>query len=323
MSVTACFDNSWTGRSIGEIVDCFDQAFANALTSEFNRITKGMSHSDIESWLEESEASIDLLKNSGDSPNYHDPMVCLRYVIMYQLPHINLAYSLVKGAQRGEYLVSTTELQVVDFGAGCLAMAFGVVLAVADALESGERIDEVWIDCIDESAPMMKLGRDLLQCCYRHARNSDGMKPFVEAYKRTKFRHYDDWRHVRGINDAECWLAALHTLYDESESDVGDALSGLNSAVKPSQLFISCNDSKAAIAERIWPHCCDWSRGDESNLWLEGRVHYSSAAQVAFEKGFQPQTWHQPNLYTAFRDLATFTTRELTAEDDQLNDLPW
>lgn len=321
--VIARYENSWTERSIGNIMECIDQGFADVLSAEFDWITKNLTQSQIDSLLEESEASIDLLRTSGASPNYHDPMVCLRYVIMYQLPHINLAYSLIKGSQYEENLVSTLNLHVVDFGTGCMAMTFGVVLAVADALDSGERIDEVRIDSIDESAPMMKLGRDLLQCCYRHARNTDGMKPFVQAYKLLKFRHYTDWQHIRSVKGAECWVTALHTLYDESERDVGIALSGINNTVKPIQTFITCHESKADIAKRIWPDNGVWSRGDESNLRFEGQVYSSSAAEVAFEKCFHPQTWHQPNLYTAFRDLATFTTRELITDSDELDDLPW
>lgn len=191
MPITARYQSSWTEQNIDAIVYCFDNAFATVLDSEFKRIRDGENQQSIDGWLCESEANIDLLM-SGRSPNYTDPMVCLRYLVKYQLRQINLAYSLVKDSQRGIHLVSTKRLHVVDFGAGSMAMAFGVALAIADALESGEEIDSVLIDNIDTSMPMMKLGLKLLGGCSDRAKFNRQLKPFVQACDLLQYNLYKD-----------------------------------------------------------------------------------------------------------------------------------
>ena len=46
--------------------------------------------------------------------------------------HINLEYTLIKDTTGNSGLTDAGRLQVADFGAGCLAMQFGLALAVAD-----------------------------------------------------------------------------------------------------------------------------------------------------------------------------------------------
>ena len=143
MAVTANPNGSWSERNIADIAECLGIAFANVLEFEFGRLTAGMSRSQIDDWLGRSERSIQRLRNSGDMPDYSDCMVVLRYVILYQLKHINLAYTLIKDSLGESNLTDTGRLQVADFGAGCLAMSFGVGLAVADALTNGESVSLV------------------------------------------------------------------------------------------------------------------------------------------------------------------------------------
>ena len=122
-----------------------------------------MTSSQIVNWLRQSEQNILQLRNGNDMPNYSDPMVVLWYAIQYQMRHINLAYTLIKDTTGNSGLTDAGRLHVADFGAGCLAMQFGLALAVADALESGQDIAGVWLDAIDTGRPIMELGKRLWQ----------------------------------------------------------------------------------------------------------------------------------------------------------------
>ena len=73
-----------------------DTAFAKVLADEFGRLTAGMTSSQIDNWLRQSEQSILRLRNGSDMPDYSDPMVVLWYAIQYQMGHINRAYTLIK-----------------------------------------------------------------------------------------------------------------------------------------------------------------------------------------------------------------------------------
>ena len=317
MPITARYQSSWTERNIDAIVYCFDNAFATVLDSEFKRIRNGKNKQSINRWLCESEASINLLM-SGRPPNYADRMVCLRYLVRYQLRQINLAYSLVKGSQRGIHLVPTKRLRVVDFGAGSMAMAFGVVLAIADALESGEEIDTVFIDNIDTSMPMMELGLKLLDACYRRAKCKRQLKPFVRSRDLLQNRIYTDWRQVKYRRDAECWLSALHAIYQEKEADVSSALSGLIKEVNPSQTFLTFNDSKEDIAKRIWPLNNRPLRSNDSHIRLQGKIENSVTARRAKYYSLYPSSWSRPNLYAEPKDSVAYTFREPSTGEEQM-----
>ena len=80
MVVAANPNGSGTERNIA---DCLDRTFAKALESEFDRITADISPAQISGWLRRSRQSIDRRRNSGNPPDYSDPMVELRCVIRH------------------------------------------------------------------------------------------------------------------------------------------------------------------------------------------------------------------------------------------------
>ena len=125
MAVTATNPRgSWSEWNLADLAECIDIAFAKVLADEFGRLTAGMSSEQIDNWLQRSEQSI------------------------------LLAYTLIKDAAGDNRLTGAGRLQVADFGAGCLAMQFGLAPAVADALQSGDDIAGVWPDAIDTGRPL-------------------------------------------------------------------------------------------------------------------------------------------------------------------------
>ena len=302
MAITADPCGSWSERNIADIAECMDIAFAKVLADEFDWLTAGMSSAQVDNWLQRSEESILRLRNSGDMPDYSDPMVVLRYVILYQLGHINLAYTLVKDATAtgDNRLTRTGRLQVADFGAGCLAMQFGLALAVADALESGEDIAGVWLDAIDTGRPMMELGKKLWEEFANEAGHYTGLNFLTEAAKLMHWSEFHEQYHsVRKFDGMDHWVSALHTLYDGSENAVGNALSGLCNTLAPTGVFVTCHEWKTDLARQVLPPGWHWGDGGQPQLRFEDSyIDNSRAASVAFDRGFQPSTWRNRRLYT-------------------------
>ena len=77
MAIMANPRGPWSERNIADIAECMDIAFAKILADEFGRLTAGMTSSQIDNWLRQSEQSILRLRNGNDTPDYSDPMVVL------------------------------------------------------------------------------------------------------------------------------------------------------------------------------------------------------------------------------------------------------
>ena len=310
MAITADRNGSWSERNIADIADCMDRAFANVLSAEFTRLTADMSRNQIDTRLYRSKRSIGRLRNSDDMPDYSDPMVVLRYVILYQLGHINLAYTLIKKDEhRGRRLTDTGALHVVDFGAGTLAMSFGAALAVADALDDGANISAVTVDAIDTGRPMMELGVKLWNEFANQASPRQGMELLTRAAQLIHHSLHDNHRSVQKLGNSACWLSSLHTLYDDNEDTVRSALNTLCGMLNPDLVVLTCFAGKSDIANRVTLMGRNWQRAREPQLLLGGYIDDSCAAGVAFERGFQPPTWHNRRLYTDVFDAATFISR--------------
>ena len=58
MAITANPRGSRLERNIADIAECMDIAFAKVLAYEFGRLTAGMTSSQIDNWLRQSEQSI-------------------------------------------------------------------------------------------------------------------------------------------------------------------------------------------------------------------------------------------------------------------------
>ena len=205
---------------------------------------------------------------------------------------------------------------MVDFGAGCLAMSFAVALAVADALDRGERIRAVHLDSIDINRPMMDLGVKLWNEFVHVVSNQQKMERLIESARmiqQPKFHHSHN--SVPKIEMTDCWISALHTLYDGGESVIKSALSDLCNTLEPNRIFLTCHPAKAHLANSALPGGFQWACNQEPKLRFSGRIDNSKAARVAFNHGFKPPTWNVPRLYTNFSDVAIFAST--VAEEDQ------
>ena len=139
-----------------------DHAVCETISDEFSWLKQGNPGIGLTSRLIRARSEV-LKLGQTETPDYNDELVPAVYAVAYQLQHINLTYSLINDlmfAERSKksVLAPTGNLQVVDFGAGALAMQFGLALVVAEALESGENVEAVHVDSIDPSEEMLMFG---------------------------------------------------------------------------------------------------------------------------------------------------------------------
>ena len=248
-----------------------------------------MTSSQIVNWLRQSEQNILQLRNGNDMPNYSDPMVVLWYAIQYQMRHINLAYTLIKDTTGNSGLTDAGRLHVADFGAGCLAMQFELVLAVADALESGEDIAGVWLDAINTGRPMMELGKRLWQALASKVGSRAGVHFLTEAAHLIQWHGFHEQHHsVRKLTGMNRWVSALHTLYEGSESALPTSLSDLCDTLDPDRVLVTSYRGNLGLAEQVLPPGWDWGDGKEPRLRWAGFIDDSRAVRVASELGFGP-----------------------------------
>lgn len=263
--------------------------------------------------------SLELLR-SLESPDYSDRMVALLYVVRYQLAHVNLAYSMIaaKGEHTGCQAMSAKsgKLHIVDFGCGALAMQFGVVLTVADALKQGQAITEVRIDSIDTSQPMATLGTRIWEEFRGAVRGNTRFRALNAACDMVQ-KHYvihEDYRSVRKIPEAASWISAMHAVYQSNRREVKMALSGLHKTIRPDAAFITCygdsgNPGNIPIVGKISPFGREYRRFELPSSSIVPRfdrvLDNSLIAAVAREWGYFAPGWTRsycdwPERTTAF-----------------------
>lgn len=139
-----------------------DQAIAEVAAREFSLLSEGMTKEEWSSKVHQSLNSLGGLQQSSP-PDYNDPWIALFYMTWYQPGQIHLVRSLIEEQRKargsGRLLEDDRQLlHIIDFGCGALAMRFGLVLALAEALERGEDITEIHIDSIDPNTAMVQMG---------------------------------------------------------------------------------------------------------------------------------------------------------------------
>ena len=243
-----------------------DNAIAAVGRAEYNRLCQGLTAHQIAANVARALGQLRAMA-SGAMPEY-DEWVSLLYLLWYQSKHINLAYRMIDVMAKGRKandptLTKSGVLNVVDFGCGAFAMQFGVGLAAASALNRGEQIESIRISAIDSSAPMIRLGQNM----WNHFRSAvDGLGNGNQWLR--CLRHVSDSIVVNVITDnsiekataglrrhpsEECWLSAIHAVYQSNVSDVGQWLKALCDRVDPDTGFLTTFNRKIHLAHIASP----------------------------------------------------------------------
>ena len=231
-----------------------DQAIAKVAAREFGLISEGMAEREWSDKVHQSLNSLGGLQLSNP-PDYSDPWIALFCMTWYQPRQVQLVRSLVEEqriAKNSEHLLRSDRriLNVIDVGCGALALRFGLVLAVADALELGEGIDEIHIDSIDPNTSMAELGvkiwNEFLSQVLADRTHGPSLKSLIAAI-RTLSHPVPTVRNIklkelRVDPEAEFWLSAIHAVYPNNVEDINSSLVYLVSTNKPDVGFLTGHD---------------------------------------------------------------------------------
>ena len=222
-----------------------DRSIATVAEREFGLLSKGMTKQEWSNKVRQSLNSLGGLQQSNP-PNYNDPWIALFYLTWYQPGQIQLVHLLIeeqrKASGRGRLLKSDRQLlHVIDLGCGALALRFGLVLAVAAALELGEDIDEIHIDSIDPNTAMAQTGvtiwNEFLSQVLSRGMDDPDLKWVLAAIRRLS-QPVPTVRNIKlkelNVNsDAEFWLTAIHAVYPNNVEEINSSLGYLASTNEP------------------------------------------------------------------------------------------
>ena len=285
------------------VANLLDKAVAHVAREEFQRVTAHLTEDEKTRRIESAAASLDLLRKGG-TPDYEDPLVAVLYLVQYQLQHINLTYSLIDATARwlgrNGVLTDTGRLHVVDYGCGALAMRFGVILAVSDALESAHNISSVKIDSLDLAAPVVALGVRIWNCFWEsvHASNDNGLRWLRQAFG-TMVRPNPDvffnvpLQKIIAMPDADRWLSAIHVVYggpQGNSKEVQENLDFLHQSIQPVAGFLTAHSSKLGTVKDVCPFGPNYSRWvDQPNPKFGNSIPAPQCTMIS--RQFRPHNW--------------------------------
>lgn len=226
--------------------DALDEAIAQVAREEFNRLSANLSPRAIAQHIERALRELQKF-GRGNEPDFEDEWVALFYVLWYHPKHTNLVYRMTDSRlamlqkTRAE-LPNGLRLHIADFGCGSLAMQFGTMFSIADALARGQRVSSVRIEGFDASGTMLRLGEWIWSRLARIVNHKSDV-PALD-YLRTACGIMESINgcvapKVRLEPRDERWLSAIHTVYEQNIPDVEKHLNRLADQMKPNAGFLT------------------------------------------------------------------------------------
>ena len=243
-------------------------------------------------------------------PDYDDSVTTAAYLFTYQASHVGLAWAMIQDVARNRpnsklLLTDSGKLHVIDFGCGALAMQFGLALAVADAIESGEQIDAVVIDGIDTSRQMQQIGMSVWREFCKAVDNDPRLETLGRACGLITLNCHENHRSVRPVADAEVWLSAMHAVYQHNEAAIKRAFKHFRENTMPTAVLTTCwgterNTSNVKIIRNAWPNRGGGFQLREVYLPVGGRYPIAfpfgstepaahNMSRIAYERGVSPR----------------------------------
>ena len=236
------------------IADALDKAITTVAEQEFDRLTKGLNNEQIAKKVVGTLQSLKGLQE-GNMPNY-DEWDSLFYH-WYQPSHINLAYSIIKLANG-----LRDQLHIVDFGCGALAMQFGVFLAVVDAIERGQSINEIKIDSIDTSQAMIDIGQKIWEQLKREVGRNPNLSYLDRAYEVIKpippiIQEKGGIEQMGFTRSSNFLISAIHAVYDDNKDVLQQSLKLLVDRFNPDVCFASTHILSKPLLSEVWSFADD------------------------------------------------------------------
>ena len=293
------------------VIEALDKAIARAGLNAFAKAMEKSPYSEMDpdarkqAVLAKSDALRESLGNLV-SPDYADDVTAAAYLFTYQASHIWVAWAMVQEMARNRpnsnlLVTDSGKLHVIDFGCGALAMQFGVALAIADAIEKGEKIDSVVIDGIDTSRQMQGIGMSVWQEFGKAVDSGLELEALSRACRLIEYNCHDNYRSVRQVPDAEVWLSAMHAVYQSNKDEIKRAFGHFRKNATPTAVFTTCwgtehNTANVEIVRSAWPNRSSEFQSREIYLPVGGRYPISfpfgttepsahNMSRIAYERG--------------------------------------
>ena len=228
------------------VTRCLSQAIVDVAAWEFNRLKEGMSGIEVARLVEGALQSLADLRR-GKMPGYNE-WDALFYLTWFHPNHVNLAYSMIMAMLKNTGRELPSDLYVLDFGCGTLAMQFGLALAVAD-LRDEQPVKSVRVNSIDCNAPMVRLGEKAWDKFGELAGENADLAALSDAMN--SITRTDDSPAL----GEEPWLSAMHVVYCKNKGDVTEALALHEKRIKPHVGFITYHDDpkSRSLARSVSP----------------------------------------------------------------------
>ena len=199
------------------IVDALDQAISAAFGETFQRLAAGQDESQIRAQFAQKTAAIIPPQGPPQLPPTHDDTAALLYTAAYHLQQTHLAYSLITALTHQKQpapLTQTGQLHIIAYPSGPLTTQVAAALALADALQQGQRIAALKIDSIDPNPAMHQLGEKIWQkfVALIQTEVSTQNRQFESLYRACNLITYHlhpDLETIRPQPNADTWLTAL------------------------------------------------------------------------------------------------------------------
>lgn len=276
--------NGMAAETARGAANAIDAAIAATAESEFARLTAGLGRSAKRSMVK--RAVDEMLKlRAGKQPAYESECVPLLYLLRYQAKQINLVYSVIKrmafyrralnGNACGLITSGHGRLRIVDVGCGALATHFAAALAAADAIEAGERIAAISVESRDNSRLMRALGWKLWRKFKLAVKDDSALASLQEAVGRIRAVRFgrvsDPFR--AASEDEDCWISAIHALYDDNKKEIEDSLALAFAAnPDPDAAFMTTHQSKRSLMRGLGPF--------DPKRWVEFPQNYEHAVRI-------------------------------------------
>ena len=270
-----------TAKAAANAIDAAIEATAEA---EFARLAAGLGQA-AKRGLVERAVDETLKLRAGKQPVYQSECVPLLYLLQYQAKQINLVYSIVKrmifyrrATSRSACALITRDsgmLRIIDVGCGALATQFAATLAAADAIEAGERIAAISVASRDNSRAMPALGWKMWRAFKSAVKGDPALGSLREAIARIRADRFDlvsaPFPEARA--DEDCWVTAIHALYDDNKKAVADSLAQAFAAnPDPNAAFLTTHNSKKSLMRGLGPF--------DKRLWTEFPQVYEHAVRI-------------------------------------------
>ena len=292
------------------VADCLSKAIVDVAAWEFNRLKEGMSGIEVARSVEGALKSLADLSR-GKMPGYNE-RDALFYLTWFHPNHVNLAYSMIMAMLKNTGRELPSDLYLLDFGCGTLAMQFGLALAIAD-LRGEQSVKSVRVKPIDSSDPMVRLGEkawdkfgELAGENAELAALSDAMNSITRA-------------DGPPVCEEERWLSAMHVVYCKNKDKVKEALALQEKRISPHVGFITYHDDpqSRSLARSVSPFGNERVYSRHLNLQRVNPIFNDGLPEVTqWRWGVKELVLSPPPVghVTVFPPAASFLTRDVSWE---------